>query len=74
MAVISKRIRLAAALESATAAAEVFRKESAARFAADKKKWKRITGKRQRWERKISARLSAIDMAIDAMRTVSRMI
>jgi hypothetical protein len=71
MVVVSKRMRLAAALESATAAAVEFRSESAAQFAADKKNWKRITGKRQRWERKIGERLTAIDAAIEAMRAVS---
>jgi hypothetical protein len=69
MAAVSSRMRLAAALEQATAAAEMFRQETAAQFAADKKTWKRVTGKRQRWERKMTDRLGTIDAAIAAMQT-----
>ena len=71
MAAVSSRMRLAAALEHATSAAETFRQETAAQFAADKKKWKRVTGKRQRWERKMNDRLGTLDAAIAAMHTAS---
>ena len=68
MIVVSKRMRLMFALEIATAAAEEFRLESAARFAADKKKWERTSRQRQLWEKRVVERLATIDAAIAAMR------
>ena len=66
--IVSTRTRLAVALESAVSAAETFHSEAKATFGAEKKKWKRITDKRMRWEKRIDERLAAVKSAIEAMR------
>ena len=74
MVAVSKRMRLAAALENATAAAEEFRVESASAFAKDRKTWKRVSRQRERWQKRMNERLEAIDAAIAAMRAVKEKI
>jgi hypothetical protein len=69
--IISTRTRLVVALDSALAAAEAFHNEAKAQFGDEKKKWKRITGKRMRWEKRINERLGAVANAIEAMRSAS---
>ena len=71
MAAISPRIRLRIKLEEATSAAEAFRDEAQVRFDAEKRKWKRVSGKRERWERRVADRVATVNAAIVAMRTAT---
>jgi hypothetical protein len=68
MAAISPRIRLRIKLEEATTAAEIFRDDTQTRFDAERRKWKRMSGKRERWEKRIADRVSTMNAAIEAMR------
>jgi hypothetical protein len=68
MVVLSTRMRLAAAFESAVTTAETFRDEAKAQLQAEREKWRRVSGKRERWEKRFVDRVKAVNAAIDAMR------
>jgi hypothetical protein len=71
MAEIAPRVRLRVKFEEATSAAEAYSNDEREHLTAKKRTWKRVSGPRQRYERRMLERIAAINAAVEAMRVAA---